>query len=226
MIAAVSPAPSNSGMAFDWFDLVFLAIIIFSLYRGRHNGMTKELIPTLQWLAVLFVCGLVDPILGPIFVAQLKLSKMMGFFLAYVALFLVVVIPFSIVKNKYSKDLATSDYFKGNEYYLGMVASAVKWLCIVMVFFALLNAPTFTQAQIAAQQAYAHQVYGGGEQGFSGDFFPTLQQVQSMVLQKSATGSFVLNQPYLKKLLINPPQPAPPPPKPQPVIQFGNQPAH
>ncbi|HEY1663772.1 MAG TPA: CvpA family protein [Verrucomicrobiae bacterium] len=225
MIAAVTPAPSNGGMLFDWFDLVFLALVIFALYRGRHNGMTKELIPSLQWVSLMLICGLVDPILGPIFVTQLKLSKMLGFLLAYIALFLVVTIPFSIIKHKYSKDLATSDYFKGNEYYLGMVAGVVKWLCMIMVFLAVLNAPTYTAEQIKAHQQYAQQVYGGGESGYSGDYFPTLQQIQAIVLQNSATGSFVLNQPYLKKLLINA-QPPPPKAKPQPVIQFGSQPGH
>jgi hypothetical protein len=214
-------------MTFDWFDLVFVALLIMALYRGRHNGMTKELIPFLQWVTILLVCGLVDPILGPIFVAQLKLSQMWGFLAAYAALFVVVTIPFSIIKHKYAKDLSTSDYFKGNEYYLGMIAGVIKWMCILLVVMAVLNAPVYSQADIAAHQAYEHEVYGGGEQGFSGDYFPTIQTIQEVVLKDSATGDFVLNQPFLKKLLIQAqPAKSAAPPKPQAVIQIGNQTFH
>jgi uncharacterized membrane protein required for colicin V production len=224
MFAAATSTPTDFGMMFDWFDLAFVVILFWGLFRGKHNGMTKELIPVLQWLTVLFVCGLVDPILGPIVVTQLKLSKMWGFIAAYAALFLAVMIPFSIIKHKFSKDLATSDYFKGNEYYLGMIAGVVKWICIVLVFMAVLNAPYYTPEEIAAHKVYMQQVYGGGQQGFGGDYFPTVQSLQAAVLQQSATGTWVENQPFLKKLLIQA-QPAKvaAPPKPKAVIQFGNQ---
>lgn len=225
MIAVATPASSDSGMVFDWFDLVFIAILIFALYRGRHNGMSKELIPLLQWIAILFVCGLVHPMLGPIFATQLKLTQMWGNVLAYAVLMLAVLIPFSIIKHRYAKNLATSDFFKGNEYYLGMIAGIVKWLCIMLVAMALLNAPYYSPAQIAAHKAYMQKVYGGGDSEFSGDFFPTLQTVQEVVLTDSAVGSFVLNQPFLKKLLINV-KPPPPKPKPLPIIQFGNAAGH
>jgi uncharacterized membrane protein required for colicin V production len=227
MFAAATPAPSNNGMPFDWFDLVFVAILFAALFRGRHNGMSKELIPFLQWLAILFVCGFVDPVLGPIFSDQLKINKMWGFIAAYAALFIVIWVPFSIVKHKYAKNLAQSDYFKGSEYYLGMIAGVIKWICILLVVMAVLNAPVYSAADIAAHQAYVHQVYGGGEQGFSGDYFPTVQTIQEEVLKNSATGSFVVNQSFLKRLLIQPqPTKKAGPPKPQPVIQIGNQTFH
>jgi uncharacterized membrane protein required for colicin V production len=224
MFAAATPTPTNDGMLFDWFDLAFVVILFWGLFRGRHNGMTKELIPLLEWLTVLFVCGLVDPILGPIVVAQLKLTKMWGFIAAYAALFVAVMIPFSIIKHKYAKSLSTSDYFKGSEYYLGMIAGVVKWICIVLVFMAVLNAPFYTPEQIAAHKAYMQQVYGGGQQGYSGDYFPTVQTVQAEVLQDSATGTWVESQPFLKKLLIQAqPTKAAEPPKPKAIIQIGNQ---
>jgi uncharacterized membrane protein required for colicin V production len=222
MIAAVTPASSNSGILFDWFDLAFVAILISGLFRGRHNGMTKELIPFLQWVTIVLVCGLVDPILGPIFQDQLKLSKMWAYLAAYGALFVVVTIPFSIIKHKFSKGLATSDFFKGNEYYLGMIAGAVKWFCIMLVWMAVLNAPVYTQADIAAHNAYAQQVYGGGEKGYSGDYFPTVQTLQEEILKNSCCGNWVVNQSFLKKLLIHA-QPPPPPAKPQAVMQIGGQ---
>ncbi len=224
MIAAATPASTGNGLLFDWFDLAFLAILAWGLFRGRHNGMSKELIPLLQWLATLLVCGLFDPIVGPFFVVQLKVSKLTGYVLAYVAMMVVIMIAFSMLKHRTGKTLATSNFFKGSEYYLGMIAGAVKCVCVVLVVMALLNAPVYTQGDIAAHQAYMHQVYGGGYGDFSGDYFPTLQNVQAEVLQNSATGSWVKSQKYLARLLITAEMPPPAqPPKPKPIIQIGNQ---
>ncbi|MEM3690687.1 MAG: CvpA family protein [Candidatus Micrarchaeia archaeon] len=35
-----------------WFDLIVVALLIGGVVRGRINGMSKELIPLLQWLAI------------------------------------------------------------------------------------------------------------------------------------------------------------------------------
>ncbi|MGO8765217.1 MAG: CvpA family protein [Limisphaerales bacterium] len=226
MIADATPA-AVSGLPFGWFDLVFLVLLAWGLFRGRHNGMTKELLPLLQWLAILFICGLACPILGPILMVQLKVSRMWGFLAAYAAVMLAILIPFSMLKHRYTKDLATSDVFKSSEYYLGMIAGMVKWFCIVLVGMALLNAPVYTKADIAAHEAYVHQVYGGGQAGYSGDFFPTVQTIQQFVLKNSASGTWVRTQPFLSRLLINTQEPGMPvadePAKPQPVMMIGNK---
>ena len=48
---------ANSPMV-NWFDAVVVGVLAFGLFRGRRNGMSKEILPLFQWLAVVFVCGL------------------------------------------------------------------------------------------------------------------------------------------------------------------------
>src|ERR1035438_6850503 len=59
MIAAAAAAPpATNGLPFNWFDMAVLVVLGFGLFRGRRNGMSKELLPLLQWLVMVTVCGL------------------------------------------------------------------------------------------------------------------------------------------------------------------------
>jgi len=51
MIAAAAP-PATNGMPFNWFDVFVVVLLGFGLFRGRRNGMSKELLPTLQWVVL------------------------------------------------------------------------------------------------------------------------------------------------------------------------------
>jgi len=55
--AAAAPTATN-GLPFNWFDMAMVLLLGFGLFRGRRNGMAKELLPTLQWLVMVPVCGL------------------------------------------------------------------------------------------------------------------------------------------------------------------------
>jgi hypothetical protein len=52
MFAAVIPNRPARGtaFAFNWFDVALVLVLAFGFWRGRKRGMTKELLPTLQWL--------------------------------------------------------------------------------------------------------------------------------------------------------------------------------
>ena len=52
MIAAAVAAPATNAMSFNWFDMVVVVVLGFGLFRGRRNGMSKELIPLLEWLVL------------------------------------------------------------------------------------------------------------------------------------------------------------------------------
>src|SRR5690242_21183065 len=45
-------------ISFNWFDLVVVVVLLFGLFRGRRNGMAKEILPLMQWLVLVPVCGL------------------------------------------------------------------------------------------------------------------------------------------------------------------------
>ncbi len=231
MIAAAAAAPTaTNGLSFNWFDIVAVVVLGFGLFRGRRNGMSKELLPVLQWLVIVSVSGLVYPKLAAV-LARLVPDKFWTCFLSYMALAAVVFIVFTILKQQIAEKVVAGDFFKGGEYYLGMMAGMVRYACVLVFVLALLNAPVFTAAEISAVVARDQQNFGGGaNSGFSGSYFPHLFQIQAAVFKDSFLGPRIKANAGM--LLINtgqsgadagkPGQNAPGPPKKQPVIKIGN----
>lgn len=211
-------------MPFNWFDIVVAALAGFGLIRGRRNGMAKELLPLLQWLVMVSVCGLCHPMLAGVLAGYLP-DPLWNRLLAYVMLALVVFIIFAILKRQLAEKLVKSDFFKGSEYYLGMVAGLIRYMCVLIFVLALLGARTYKPAEIAQINAYDEKNFGGGL--FAGNYFPHLFQVQAAVFKESFIGPRIKDN--LGILLINtagagPGQPekgAPEPPKPKPIIKIG-----
>lgn len=110
------------------------------------------------------------------------------------------------------------------------MAGVVRYACVLIFVLALMNAPVYSAADIAKAKAYNARWFGGGEQGYTGNFFPTLQQIQEQTFKESFLGPRIKDN--LGMLLINtgqsgadaakPGPSAPAPPKKQPVIKIGN----
>jgi uncharacterized membrane protein required for colicin V production len=184
-----------------WFDFVFAALLVFGLFRGRKNGLTKELIPTLRWIAVVLAAGLGYEFAGQIFYNFSGMGRASSDCLGYVAVAFLVYIVFVPVDGFLKTRLEGSNLFGGTEYYLGALFGLIRSSCIILFFLALMNAPHYTAAEIQAQKNFAAQTFGGGEKGFDGDFFPTFQQVQEGVLKKSLVGPVITDN--LGLVLIN-----------------------
>ena len=228
MIAAVAAAPSASnGMPFNWFDVLVVVVLGFGLFRGRRNGMSRELLPVLEWLVLVPVCGLVYPKIAAE-VNGLFQDMLWSCLVGYLAPAVAVLVVFKILKNVFGEKLANSDFFKGGEYYLAMPAGALRYACVLVFALALLNAPVYTLADIMAQKASDQKNFGGGNSDFQGNFFPHLFQVQAAVFKDSIIGPRIKDN--LGMLLINTGQPgdatqpgnnAPVPPKKKPIIKIG-----
>jgi hypothetical protein len=135
----------------------------------------------------------------------------------------VIFLIFILVKKGLMPRLTGSNFFGRAEYYLGMLSGLVRYACILLVALALLNAPYYSAADIKKTQDYNQRWFGGGLQGYSGNYFPTLQSVQEGVFKNSLIGPFIKD--YLGALLINsvPPSGAPKPAlQKKPLIQIGN----
>jgi uncharacterized membrane protein required for colicin V production len=222
MIAEATPsAPANAGgLPFNWFDIVVLAVLLFGLYRGKRNGMSKELLPLLQWVVLVPVCGFGYAILGGILTHTLGLDQLWGLLLAYLILAFAVFIVFSILKKRFAEKMTKSSFFSGGEYYLGAFSGMVRYTCALVFVLALLNAPVYTPAEIASAQAFDKKNLGGGL--FEGNYIPHLFQIQSMVFKESFAGPLVRKN--LAMLLIvsdHSRNGAPAPAKPPPVMHFG-----
>ncbi len=197
-------------LTFNWFDVALVLVLAFGFWRGRKRGMTKELLPTLQWLAILLGAGFGHIFLADWFQQQGLVKQVFGnqfnertaaLLSGYLLILFVLVIVFTMLRRKYDPKLEGKGYFGGNEYYWGVVAGLVRYLCLILVALALLNAPYYTAAQIQAQQAYNNRWYGGGLNGYSGDFIPTMYEVQDAIFKHSLIGPFIKSN--LSVLLIN-----------------------
>ncbi|HUB87257.1 MAG TPA: CvpA family protein [Verrucomicrobiae bacterium] len=233
MIAAATQAAPPSGfldelmtvlnnLPFGWFDVAAVAILAFGFFRGRKNGMTKEVLPMLQWVCTIIVCGLGYEMAGAIFINTFQMSKTVSFVLGYLVLTLIVYFVFMLLKNSLTPRLTGSNIFGSSEYYLGMISGMIRYACLIIFALAFLNAPYYSPADIAKAKAFNARWFGGGEEGYSGNFFPSLQQVQTSVFKSSLIGPCVTN--YLGMLVIKQIQPdvPKPPPKKVPVIKIGD----
>ena len=197
--------------AFNWFDVAVVLVLAFGFWRGRRRGMTKELLPSLQWLAILLGAGL-----GHIFVADWLThqgvirycfgthfkERTAALLSAYLLIALVVFIIFVALRRKFNPKLEGSSIFGGNEYYWGIPAGMMRYTCLMLVALALLNAPLYTAADIAATKAYNNRWYGGGMKDFKGDFIPSIDELQVTVFKQSLLGPLIKD--YLAVLLIIP----------------------
>jgi hypothetical protein len=200
---------NTSTLPFNGFDIAIVALLIFAFWRGRRRGMTKELLPTLQWLTILLVAGFGHIFIGAwleqqgyakqVFAGSFKVHTA-ALVTGYLAITFVIFIVFTMLKRKFNPRLEGSNFFGGNEYYWGIVAGLVRYTCLILVALAVLNAPYYTAGDIAATKVYNNRWFGGGMQGYSGNFIPTVYEVQDYVFKQSFAGPYIKDN--LSPLLI------------------------
>jgi uncharacterized membrane protein required for colicin V production len=217
MIAAASQPMSFNNLPVNWFDGVFVAVLGFGLWRGRKNGMSKEVMPVFQWLSLILASGMGYALIAPTYANTIGTGKVASAMLGYCTLALAIWLVFYILKGIFVPRLTGSNFFGGGEYYLGMFFGMIRFACMLVAALALLNAPFYTTADIQAHNAYVQRWFGGGM--YSGNYFPSVSTVQEQVFKKSFTGAYLKN--YLGALLIEtaPPAAAKQPQK-KPVIHM------
>jgi len=201
VLAVIQPtAPWYQQLAFNWFDLALGGLLVIGFWRGRKRGMTKEMLPTLQWLTILLGAGFGHVLLAD-WLQQLGLiqavfgnhfnQRTAALMSAYLAITLTILVVFRALRRKYDPKLETSNVFGGNEYYWGVVAGLVRYVSLVLVALALLNAPLYTAEDIAKTKAYNNRWYGGGLKDYNGNFIPTVYEVQDSVFKQSLIGPYI-----------------------------------
>jgi uncharacterized membrane protein required for colicin V production len=217
MVAAIaqSTKPWWQPSTFNWFDLAVVALLAFGFWRGRRRGMTKEFLPFLQWMTILLGAGLGHTYLADWLIQQGFIRKCFGnsyrertagLISAYLIIAMVVYIVFVVLRRKFGPKLEGSTFFGTNEYYWGIPAGLLRYASMILVVLALLNAPFYTTADIEAAKAYNNRWYGGGLKDYNGDFFPSVDEVQTSVFRGSFLGPLIKDN--LTVLLINSLSPA------------------
>jgi len=216
MTAATTQSLALDKLPVNWFDMAVLLILALGLFRGRKNGMTKEVLRVSQWLVLVIVCGLFYETAAQAVINIAGWKKPTCYVTGYLLLAFGVWLVFVVLKKIFVPRLTGSNIFGSGEYYLGMFSGMIRFACMIFFLLAMLNAPVYTQAEILAHQAYVKRWFGGGVYG--GNYIPDLQTVQESVFKKSFAGPYIKE--YLGTLLINiaPPEPPKPAAKPQGVI--------
>ena len=199
---------------FNWFDVTLVVLIMFGLWRGRKHGMSKEFLPVSQWIFIMVASALSYPFIGDWLMHSEQAKMIFGknyadrtavFVTGYLTVALLVFVIFVALRRHFGPKLVGSTVFGSSEYYLGMISGAIRYACMTITVLALLNAPVYTAAEIQAKKAYNNRWFGGGMKDYKGDFFPTLDEVQSSVFKVSLTGPLIRDN--LSILLINPAPP-------------------
>jgi len=185
-------------MPFNVFDFILVAVLVAGVLRGRKHGMSEELLGLLTWLAILVVCALAYEPLGQFLTQTSPFGLLASYIMAYLTAGLIILMIFSGVKRVLGGKLLGSDIFGKAEYYLGMASGLVRFICMLLVALALLNARLFNPVEVKAMEAFQNDVYGS-------NFFPTLHTVQSTVFERSLLGPWIKDN--LSFLLIKPTAP-------------------
>lgn len=177
----------------NWFDAVVVIVLLLGLKKGRKNGMSEEMLMTMQWIAIVAAGAFLYRPLGDMLAVSSPVSHLFCYVAVYITIAIVIKTVFSLFKKAIGGKLIGSDVFGAAEYYLGMVSGAIRYSCVLIAVLALMNAPYYTSQDIAAAAAYQNDVYGS-------TYFPEFSGVQQQVLNESLIGSTVKN--YASVLLI------------------------
>jgi uncharacterized membrane protein required for colicin V production len=179
----------------NWFDLLVLVVIGVGIFRGRKRGMSEELLDVLQWLIIVVAAGYTYLPVGSFLAEYTHMTLYWAFIFSYVAIAILVKLLFTAVKRAVGEKLVHSDTFGRLEYYLGMLAGAIRWLCILLVLLAILNARYISREQREANIKMQQENFGSIS-------FPTLSSLQQDIFYRSYSGKWI--QGHLKHQLIMP----------------------
>lgn len=189
---------SLDNLPFNWFDIFLLLWLGMGIFRGRKRGMSEELITFLQWMAIVVVSAIAYQPVGTVLQGAMKTGQLTAYIVAYLLTAGCVATVFLLVKRALGGKLIGSDAFGKSEYYLGMPAGMLRFICMLIAALALLNARLYSREEIAAAQKFQLDNYGS-------EFFPGLQSLQATVFEKSIMGPPIRK--YLGFLLITPTAP-------------------
>lgn len=172
----------------NWFDFAVLIMILLGINKGRKHGMSQEMMICFQWIAIVVAGGYFYRPVGDMLAQTSTIfGRLSCYIAAYVLIGLAVKTIFLLIKKGMGGKLVGSSIFGGAEYYLGMFAGAIRFLCVLMAATALLNARYYSPQEITKAIAFQNNVYGS-------TFFPELYSVQEQVFKESFVGSLVKKQ--------------------------------
>jgi uncharacterized membrane protein required for colicin V production len=177
----------------NWVDLAVVAVLFFGLTRGRKRGMSEELLDVFKWLIIVVAAGFFYAPIANAISANSVFSLLTCNITSYVLLALLVMVAFALLQRSVGQKLVGSDVFGAGEYYLGMMGGMVRYGCIAIVVFSLINARHYTPDEIRQTAKYQQDNFGDIS-------FPTFGSIQEEVMRKSLIGRFATQ--YLDSVIL------------------------
>ena len=188
-----------TSMGYSWFDVVVLLIVFLGMVRGRKRGLSQEVIDMFKWMLIVVVPAYVYEAWGTLLSEKTVFSLLYSFVAVYLLTALLIKLVFGVIKRQMGEKLTSSDVFGRAEFYLGMCGGAVRYVCVLIVGLALLNAREYSQQEIASWNKLQQDNFGSIS-------FPTISSLQQSVFHESFTGR--LAKTYLGGFLIRPTPPS------------------
>ncbi len=199
-----------------WFDAVVVIMVGAGLFVGKKRGMSNELLDVFCWLMMVVVSALYYKPLAELLSRLASLSLFHSSIICYLAIAIFIRIIFGYIKRAVGEKLVGSDLFGRAEFYLGALAGALRFFCMVVMFVAIMNAKFVTKTMVTAQLKAQEAELGSA-------FFPTFSKVQGDVLFDSTCGQFFRDK--MEAQLIEPVNPAySAAPKKSSVTKMGEKP--
>ena len=189
-----SVSSTMSGFTVGWVDFITLLVICVGIIRGRKRGLSEELLDTVMWLLIIVAGAFLYRIIGNFLVQRFPVLGLLTYYiLSFIAVALAIKIIFVLIKKKFGQKLVESDMFGRLEFYGGMMAGTVRFLCMYFFVLSLLHAPHYSEEYWAQRAKDVDYNYGS-------DFFPHPCKIQRSVFQNSFTGKNA--EKYLAILMI------------------------
>jgi uncharacterized membrane protein required for colicin V production len=179
----------------SWVDFVTLLVLCIGFVRGRKRGLSEELLDTLQWITIVVLGALFYRQVGDLINQRPVLSPVSYYLISYISIIALVSCVFLFFKKRFGQKLVESDIFGRFEFYGGMGAGCVRWLCMFFVVLSMLHAPQYSEEELAERRKRV-------EYNFGSDFFPSIDKIQAEVFTVSFTGRGASE--YLGRFLIDP----------------------
>jgi len=176
--------PGLNRLNVNYVDLLVAVWLIIGLMYGRKRGMTQELLPTIQWIAIVVVAGLFYRQLSLLIHQYARFEPLWSNIFAYLLIAFGIHLVYLWIKHLIHQKLIGSDMFGRAEYYFGMIAGVVRFACMLIMVCALMNARIITKAERAKTEKAQADAY-------SDIRFPTYGSIQQSVLFESFTGTLI-----------------------------------
>ena len=146
--------------------------------------MSSELLDLIQWILIVFLGALFCDPFGRALVDVLGFPVVSCFILAYLLIALAIKLSFLLIKRWSGEKLISGDSFGTTEYYLGMVAGAVRFGCILLFCMALMHAQPVNEKELQAKRKTQVEDLGS-------IYFPPFGDIQKSIFEESVVGKMV-----------------------------------